>query len=124
MRCTIRTRFLACLGLLALLTGSAAQARQGDPPYSLAHPAKAGIDVPVVDVAAVRADERRREADQSRPPLSKRLGVADARKVSITPEDAGRWDTLDDGSRLWRVRVRAEGATDLRLGFTRFDLPP
>lgn len=123
MRLTIRSRTLACFSLLVLLAGGTAQARQGEMPYSLAHPAKAGVDVPIVEVAPVRPAERRRAADQQAVPGSKRLAVADARQVSISPEDHGRWDTLDDGSKLWRVRVRAEGATDLRLGFTRFDLP-
>lgn len=123
MRLTIRSRTLAGLGLFVLLAGGAVQARQGDLPYSLAHPAKIGVDVPVVEVAPLRADERRRAADQQADPGSKRLAVADARQVSIAPENSGRWDTLDDGSKLWRVRVRAEGATDLRLGFARFDLP-
>lgn len=123
MRMTIRIRTLACAALLALLASGSAQARQGEPPYSLAHPAKAGVDVPVVEVAAMPAAERRREADRADGARGKRLAVADPRKVSIVPERDGRWDTLDDGSRLWRVRVRATGATDLRLGFVRFDLP-
>lgn len=120
---TTRTRTLACAALLVLLAGGGAHARQGEPPYSLAHPAKAGVDVPIVEVAAMPAAERRREADRPTAARTKRLGVADARMVSIVPERDGRWDTLDDGSRLWRVRVRAEGATDLRLCFSRFDLP-
>ena len=123
MHPTIRLRALACAGLLALLAGGSLEARQGSLPYSLAHPAKAGVDVPLVDMAPLRADERRRESDAATPARGKRLGVADARSVSITPAQHGRWDTLDDGSRLWRVRVRAEGATDLRLGFGHFDLP-
>jgi lysyl endopeptidase len=124
MRPTIQSRTLACFGVFVLLAGSAVQARQGELPYSLAYPAKAGIDVPIVEVAPLRAAERRRAADHAADVRTKRLGVADARAVSIAPERGGRWDTLDDGSRLWRVRVRAEGATDLRLGFTLFALPP
>ena len=119
--CTMRT--FACALLLLLLAGGVAHARQNGLPYSLAHPAKAGVDVPIIDVAPVRAAERRSAADHAADPRTKRLGVADARAVSILPEHSGRWDTLDDGSRLWRVRVRADGATDLRLGFARFDLP-
>ncbi len=117
-------RTLAGVLLVAVLAGGAAQARQGEPPYSLQHPAKAGFDVPIVDVAPLRASERRRAVDDAAAARgTKRLGVADPREVSIRPELAGRWDVLDDGTRLWRVRVRAEGATDLRLAFPHFDLP-
>lgn len=117
-------RTLAGVLLAAMLAGGTAHARQGEPPYSLQHPAKAGFDVPIVDVAPLLASERRRAVDDAATARgTKRLGVADAREVSIRPEHAGRWDVLDDGSRLWRVRVRAEGATDLRLAFPHFDLP-
>ena len=51
MHPTIRLRALACAGLLALLAGGSLEARQGSLPYSLAHPAKAGVDVPLVDVS-------------------------------------------------------------------------
>src|SRR5690349_13426653 len=71
MRLTIRSRTLACFSLLVLLAGGTAQARQGEMPYSLAHPAKAGVDVPIVEVAPVRPAERRRAADQQAVPGSK-----------------------------------------------------
>jgi hypothetical protein len=35
----------------------------------------------------------------------------------------GTWETLPDGQALWRLRIRAPGATSLNLGFTRFQLP-
>ena len=46
-----RTILLArCVFGMALLLGaSASEARKGEPPYSLAHPAKAGVDVAIVD---------------------------------------------------------------------------
>ena len=106
------------LGVALLLAAATGQARKGEPPYSLAHPAKAGFDVAIVDVAGVDAPRRRIDADRAmRTAGSKRMRSADARPLSITPERDGRWDTLEDGSRLWRVRVRAAGATDLRFAF-------
>lgn len=112
------------LGVALLLTAATGQARKGEPPYSLAHPAKAGFDVAIVDVAGVDAPRRRIDADRAmRTAGSKRMRSADARPLSITPERDGRWDTLEDGSRLWRVRVRAAGATDLRFAFAHFALP-
>lgn len=112
--------------LLLLVAVGSAQARQGEPPYSLAHRAKVGIDLPIEQVAPIDARERRMTLDaaQRTPGMhTKRLEVAVGNTLSITPEDRGRWDTLADGSRLWRVRVRAAGATDLRVGFNHFNLP-
>jgi hypothetical protein len=48
---------------------------------------------------------------------------AAAFEVGITPARAGTWETLDDGSRIWRLRFRSEGALSLNFGFTRFLLP-
>jgi lysyl endopeptidase len=112
------------IGIVFLLGAATSEARKGELPYSLAHPAKAGVDVAIVDVPGIDAARRRVDSDRAmRAAGSKRLRSADAQPVSITPERDGRWDTLDDGSRLWRVRVRAAGATDLRLAFAHFALP-
>jgi len=121
------TAALACaLGVAAAFVVLPASARHGEPPYSLANPAKAGVDVPIEDAGAVDAAQLRRDADRMQGThgvRDKRQKVAASNRVSITPDAQGRWDTLDDGSRLWRVRVRTTGATDLRLAFAHFALP-
>jgi len=116
---------LAGIGL-ALLFAGAAHARHGEPPYSLAHPAKTGVDVPIEDAGRIDAAEARRDADRAADPsapATKALRTARALAIAVTPDEQGRWDTLDDGSRLWRVRLRADGATDLRVEFRQLDLP-
>lgn len=114
--------------LLALAFGGmCAHARQGELPYSLAHRAKVGINLPIEYLSAIDAGARRIQADgaaQAGVPRTKRLRVADANAVSITPERNGLWESLADGSRIWRVRISAAGATDLRVRFDRFALPP
>lgn len=126
MRMPIADRPL--LALLFALAAVPALARQGEPPYSLANLAKVGTNVPIEDVGAIDARARRSEIDRATRAMAgqvhtKRLAIADGRRTSIAPERQGRWDTLDDGSRLWRVRVRAAGATDLHLGFSHFAIP-
>jgi len=103
-----------------------ANARQGELPYTLAEDAKSAIELPIVEVAALDAAQRRADVDaaqKANAPRDKRQRVADDNAVSITPQHDGVWTGLPDGSRLWRVRVRASGATDLRLGFARYALP-
>ena len=114
----------AALCALIAVVATPLHARQGEPPYTLAHPAKVAASVPVVDVGTIDAMQRRIDSDaKANAAPTKRLGVADEIAVSIRPDRDGSWETLDDGSRLWRVAVRAIGATDLRLAFAHFALP-
>ena len=116
----------AALCLLITLTAEPALARHGEPPYSLAQPAKLAAIVPIENAGAIDAAQRRAEADarqRTAAAPTKRLATADRFDISIRSDSDGRWDLLPDGSRLWRMRVRAAGATDLRFYFARFALP-
>lgn len=111
----------------ALLCAANAVARQGEPPYSLQSRAKLARIVPVAELAPIDAAARRIEIDtleRHRVGIQpKRLAVADLRETALTTRRDGFWETLPDGSMLWRLQVRVPGATDLRLAFARFDLP-
>lgn len=50
-----------------------------------------------------------------------RIGVQ--RKVKLSPVNCGRWTTLEDGSRVWRVAVQSPGARFVSLFFSHFRLP-
>lgn len=112
----------------ALLCASVAFARQGEPPYSLTQHAKLARVLPVVDVSPIDAAARRLELGEDAHAVfaarRKRMSVADPREVSLTPQRDGTWQALADGSQLWRLQVRAAGATDLRLAFRQYALPP
>ncbi|MEO7431853.1 MAG: hypothetical protein ABIR62_07480 [Dokdonella sp.] len=105
-----------------------ALAMQGDPPYSVAHPqALAGLSVPQlvlkpVDQAGLLASDAR-QLGASGENAEKRLRVATPNRVDADTDHAGVWVPLADGGRLWRLQLHADGATDLRLGFDRFDVP-
>lgn len=51
------------------------------------------------------------------------LRFATPRPVSVSPQTSGTWETLADGSRLWRLRVTAEGALSLNFGFGTYRMP-
>jgi len=51
------------------------------------------------------------------------LRFAEPILVAITPATDGAWKNDQDGGRTWRLRIHVPAATDLNLGFTRFDLP-
>jgi len=54
-------------------------------------------------------------------PLPYRYGVN--LPVDYTPENSGSWTNLADGSRLWRLTVRIDGALGLSACFDKFYIP-
>jgi len=76
-------------------------------------------EMPRFNVEALRAEDAERE--RSIVPLPARY--AKNLPVAFTPDTSGTWETLADGSRLWRLRISSPGALSLSLGLERFDLP-
>ncbi|MBN2446486.1 MAG: trypsin-like peptidase domain-containing protein [Phycisphaerae bacterium] len=78
----------------------------------------ARIEVPSLDVEALRAEDLDRAAEG----LAPRFAVPT--EVFITPDTDGTWETLADGTRVWRLRINSPGALSLNLGFTGYYMPP
>lgn len=49
--------------------------------------------------------------------------VAVLMDVDITMENAGTWDILEDGTKVWRLRITSEDAKALSLHYNKFYLP-
>jgi hypothetical protein len=112
---------IPCVLVLWLGTVSPAAARHGEPPVSQARGVAPIATVPVIHLPAIDADKLlRQDAARTKPGP---LRVAVPVDVDVTPRKDGSWERLKDGGRLWRVRFRSPGATDLNFGFTRFRLP-
>ena len=110
--------------LLALAAVVPAQARQGFPPASFAQPVQMlrSVDLvvlPAVDVAALRAEDEKALVEGIGGPAR----FAAAIPVDLDATRDGSWETLPDGSRIWRLRVVSPGAFSLNFGFSRFRLP-
>jgi len=75
--------------------------------------------MPEVDVDALLAEDAVRESTGRPVPTRYAKGLP----VVFTPANSGTWEELDDGSRLWRLRIASPGALSLSLGLQRFDLP-
>ena len=114
---------LILITVLSVCTSSAAR-RTGVPPGLLTGSQDLGkierTVMPAVDEAALRAEDSRKEA--SGLPTPTRFAVNQA--VKISPDSAGTWEVLADGSRLWRIQIMSDGAQSLSLGLGHFDLPP
>ncbi len=76
-------------------------------------------EMPRFDVETLLAEDAVRE--RSGKPVAPRY--AKIIQVTYTPDNSGTWETLDDGSRLWRLRLSSPGALSLNLGLERFELP-
>ena len=109
---------------LGITTGAPqVEAGRGLPP-GLIQPVKtineiARLEMPTIDRAAYQAEDALR--DESEIPTPFRFAATI--DTSITPAAAGTWESLGDGSSLWRLRIVSPGALSLNLGFDRFELP-
>ena len=51
------------------------------------------------------------------------LRYAEPVDVFLSTSNAGTWEGLADGSRLWRLAIRSAGAESLSLAFRRYEMP-
>ena len=73
---------------------------------------------PVPDLASARAEDAVRESGRVQGPY--RFAVKSA--VDYRPSVDGKWTQLDDGSKLWRLRITSPGALSLILTMDRFEV--
>jgi len=119
----IAITIMATATLAAAAVNAGADPRRGLPP-GLIQPVKAigqvaRVEMPTVDVAAYLAEDAERAQSAEPAPLRFAAGI----DAAITPESAGSWEVLKDGSSLWRLRIASPGALSLNLGLDRFELP-
>ncbi|MFV2072696.1 MAG: serine protease [Thermoanaerobaculales bacterium] len=116
-------RNLLHTAVVVIATGTAAAASSGLPPSAL--PGTKALEsvrqmvMPRVDVPSLLAEDAVREGAGK--PVAPRF--AQSIPVSFTPDNSGTWETLADGSDLWRLRISSPGALSLSLGLAKFDLP-
>ncbi len=115
--------FVLVLAVLVACAPADAAARRGLPP-SLVQPVAALENVarqemPAVDVQANLAEDDRRA--ESGKPTPRRFAAKI--EAAVSPETTGTWETLTDGSSLWRIRLASPGALNLNLGMDRFHIP-
>lgn len=107
------------LGAFLALPASAQLEVGGEPASQRSSLARAvpTLELPPVDVAALRAE------DQARGKVGG-LRFGEALAVELDLERGGVWEELSDGGRVWRARIHSPGAYSLSLVFSRFQLPP
>ena len=111
---TSRLAFSALAAGLALLATSTTSA---SPPGPDPIARVARLDLPGIDLDAVRAEDD----DRAAAGLPPRYAVP--QPVAIHPLADGTWDWLNADTLRWRLLVRSPGAASINLGFGRFRLP-
>jgi len=110
--------------LMAFIASSALAVGDREPPTSWQTELSVrSFEVPAETFPAIDPEQlRQRDADPSK--MGEPLQFAETFASRSNTVDNGRWDTLADGDRIWRFRVKIPGATDINIGFSHFELPP
>ncbi|MCJ7449870.1 MAG: T9SS type A sorting domain-containing protein [Bacteroidales bacterium] len=93
-------------------------------PFGLIPEMQARLNSPVymqmkeVDVNALIEEDKILDTLPSRP-----YRFGENLYVNLNPKNSGVRDTLDDGSRLWRLGIVSKGAVSINLAFDRYLLP-
>ncbi len=111
------------LGVVALLGGTAVA--QNARPFQATASLHDVMSVDQIDKVSTGAiDQRRvRLEDEERDANGLPPRFAIPRVVSITPATHGTWENAGDDV-MWRLRIRAEGAASVNLGFGKYFMPP
>ena len=108
---------ISCAILLGTLNGLA---RQGTPPLSRQQKVS---DLATVHQLVMPATDKRAQLEaDAKIGVTTPLRFAVAEVVHVTPATHGTWERVVDG-RLWRLRIRSAGATDLNFAFSNCSLP-
>ena len=109
---------------LALLPGVQAfsQISNGGTPASFELSLKSTNDIPMFVLPEVDRDRLLME-DMDSEVTGCNYRVAKAFQVDLNPDNSGKWDDLADGGRIWRLRIKAPGASGLNVYFNRYTLP-
>jgi lysyl endopeptidase len=82
------------------------------------HPVVNAVEMASFDLASVIAANAANAAEKIGPFM---FGYEHA--VSHDLNNSGEWETLNNGSRIWRLKVKSAGALSLNFIFTDFNLP-
>lgn len=109
------------LGFIHISFFTSAQQSAGGIPAGLKE-LKNHTELPVLRVNGPDVMELLREDENREPFTPERMGVSIP--VDLTMRNAGNWIRLDNGDRLWRLKLQSASAAGLGLYFRNFHLAP
>lgn len=76
------------------------------------------VKMPRIDVEALRAEDVYNDQIKDQP-----WRFGEDLYVNYNPENSGVWDVLDNGDRIWRLKILSKGALSINLTFNKYKLP-
>lgn len=120
---------LLLIGLFLLVTGivlpgsAYAQISEGGTPTSFKYQNTLKSDLPTVQIPINFSVEDLKTVDRWQVSQGAPLKVGVLLPTDLTIDNAGSWNTLPDGKRVWRLQVQAKDAIALMLSFRDFYIP-
>lgn len=120
---------LPLIGLFLLVTGivlpgsAYAQISEGGTPTSFKYQNTLKSDLPTVQIPINFSVEDLKTVDRWQVSQGAPLKVGVLLPTDLTIDNAGSWNTLPDGKRVWRLQVQAKDAIALMLIFRDFYIP-
>ena len=120
---------LPLIGLFLLVTGivlpgsAHAQISEGGTPTSFKYQNTLKNDLPTVQIPINFSVEDLKTVDRWQVSQGAPLKVGVLLPTDLTIDNAGSWNTLPDGKRVWRLQVQAKDAIALMLSFRDFYIP-
>ncbi len=117
----MRNIVLICLAMLISMPGIAQISSGGTPPgFSIS--LKSADEIPVFILPETDHEQLLME-DIETEATDCNYRIAKGFEVSLNPYNSGLWSSLEDGSRIWRLKVKSPGAIGLNIFFDQFELP-
>ena len=107
------------LTILMVSTLGFSQESQGGEPYSFYN--NLSRITPIFELPFVDSDALKTEDSANTAGTPFRYGIR--LPVDFSPETSGSWETLFDGTRIWKLQIFSRGAYALNIGFDSFYLP-
>lgn len=119
--------FLTIAMVVAAATNAWCQISGGGTPPSLVFAVSSSnvttVTLPPLDSELLRAQAEATEEHAQANGVSLPYQVAEVREVNYSLTNSGGWETLPDGSRLWRLRIVSPGAAAVHLIYDRWVIP-
>lgn len=118
---SIRKFVLIMVVLLLTASFASAQVSKGGTPASFLRTVKSNVHTVFMSKIDVQSLITEDEIESSKG-IPLRFGAPF--EVNYNMNNSGSWETLGDGSRIWRLRIESDGAYSINLVYSNFWMPP
>ncbi len=118
----MKKQSLMLIALFLFAIGAKAQISEGGKPYSFTLTSKKNAVIPTEQMETIDVQKLLEEDAQQ---TGKKGGYRFAKRflVEYSTDEFGAWETLADGSRLWRFGIESKGAYSLNITFSKYYMP-